>query len=75
MALKRKQKWFIKVRGSYLPNNSQGWLTYIPYLAYLIAPLVFVLNNNYSVWLSIFIIVPNWIAAAAIMNWVASKTS
>ena len=47
MASKRhRNKWFIKVRGSYLPNNGKGWLTYIPYLAYLVGVLVFVLQND-----------------------------
>lgn len=27
-----KKKWFIKLRGSYLPDNLQGWLTYIPFV-------------------------------------------
>jgi hypothetical protein len=28
----KKRKWFIKVRGSYLPNSREGWLTYIPFI-------------------------------------------
>ena len=27
-----KKKWFIAVRGSYLPSSRQGWLTYIPFI-------------------------------------------
>ncbi len=75
MASKRSKKWFIKVRGSYLPNNGKGWLTYIPYLAYLIGVLVFVLNSHYDLWVSLFVVVPNWVAAAATMNWIAAHTS
>ncbi|HUD10478.1 MAG TPA: hypothetical protein VMR28_02275 [Candidatus Saccharimonadales bacterium] len=67
--------WFRKVRGSYLPANRQGWLTYIPYLAYLIGVLVFVLHGNYSFWLAVFIAVPNWVAASAILSWIAARRS
>ncbi len=76
MPLKRRNsKWFIRVRGSYLPNSQAGWLTYIPYVGYLVAVLVYVLQRHYDFWLSLFIVVPNWIAAAAVMNWVAARTS
>ena len=68
MASKRSKKWFIKVRGSYLPNNGKGWLTYIPYTAYLVGVLVFVLSQHYDFWISMFIVLPNWVAAAAVMN-------
>jgi len=71
----RKQKWFIRVRGSYLPNNAKGWLTYIPYLSYLVGVLEFVLARQYDFWISMYIVVPNWIAAAAVMNWIAARTS
>lgn len=28
--VKSSNAWFMRVRGSYLPINSNGWLTYIP---------------------------------------------
>lgn len=73
--MSKKKPWFIKVRGSYLPNNLLGWLTYIPYLAYVIGVYVFVLTQHYGFWQSMFTMAPNWIAAIVIMNWVAQHTS
>ena len=71
----RKQKWFKQVRGSYLPNTWQGWLTYIPYTAYLIGPLLLVLRNKSDFWTALFILVPNWIVALIVMQWVAARRS
>jgi hypothetical protein len=68
-------KWFIKTRGSYLPNSWQGWLTYIPYAAYLVGPLILVLHNQDDFWTALFIVIPNWIAAVAIMQWIAVRKS
>jgi hypothetical protein len=72
---KKEGKWFIKTRGSYLPNSWQGWLTYIPFLAYLVGALVYALHSKYSVWQGLFWLVPNYVAAAAIMTWLAFKKS
>ena len=71
----RKQKWFVKVRGSYLPSSWQGWLTYIPYLAYVLGVLVVALRSQTSFWNALFIVIPNWVAAFAIMQWVATRKS
>jgi hypothetical protein len=72
---KRNKQWFVKVRGSYLPNNWAGGLTYIPYLAYIIGVLVYVVGKGYDVWTSMFVLLPNWVAAVAIMNWIAARKS
>ncbi|MBI1857217.1 hypothetical protein HY003_00235 [Candidatus Saccharibacteria bacterium] len=69
------KKWFIKVRWSYLPNTWQGWLTYIPYLAYLVAVMIYLYSSSYGFWTSVFILVPNYVVAALIITWLASKTS
>ena len=76
---KKKQKssdrWFIRVRGSYLPNSWQGWLTYAPYSAYVVGILLFALDNT-SDWLhAVPIIVPNWLVALIAMTWVAEHKS
>ncbi len=70
-----KKYWFIKVRGSYLPNNLYGWLSYIPYLAYLIFTLVFGIRDTHSLSLAVLYVVPNWIAAVVIMTYIASHKS
>ena len=71
----RKSKWFIKVRWSYLPSSWPGVLTYIPYLVYMIGVLVFVLNNKDTFWAAIFTVIPNWIVASLVLQWIASHKS
>lgn len=68
-------RWFIAMRGSYLPSAWQGWLLYIPYAAYLIGVLVFVVWQKESLSLAILTLVPNWVSAVIVMTWVAQHTS
>lgn len=75
MVRKKSKKWFIKVRGSYLPNSWQGRLTYIPFLGFLIAVMVIAARGDYSISEMFFIIFPQWVAAAVVMTWVASQKS
>jgi hypothetical protein len=72
---KRSKKWFIKVRGSYLPNSWQGWLTYIPYIAYLITAFFVVLGTKGSWVARLITLLVFWWAAVSFMNWLASKKS
>jgi branched-subunit amino acid transport protein len=71
----KKDKWFIPVRGSYLPNNWRGWLTYLPFTAYLVFSLIVGWQETNSHSLAVLYVVPNWVAAAAIMTLVAKRTS
>jgi hypothetical protein len=71
----KNKKWFIKVRGSYLPNNSKGALTYIPFIAYLIFVLVVAMDVTSSVAAEFLVIFPNFVCAGVVMNWVASNKS
>lgn len=71
----KKPKWFIAIRGSYLPNSWEGWLTYLPFTAYLLFALVIGWKQAGNTGQAILFIVPNWIAAAAIMTWIAKRTS
>lgn len=66
--------WFVAVRGSYLPNSWQAWLTYFPFVAYLVFALLYGLNHTDSTAQAILFIIPNWVAAAVIMTWVAKRT-
>lgn len=68
----KKGAWFYKVRGSYLPATKEGWLTYIPFIAYLVWPVVYVCNHSFGISASVFIVVPQWIAATVVMTWIAS---
>jgi len=71
----KSPRWFKKVRGSYLPNSWQGWLLYIPYAAYVICVVLYAYINQWNLGTSLFVIVPNWVAALAIMSWLADRTS
>jgi len=71
----KRRKWFIPVRGSYLPHSWQGWLTYIPFTAYLIYALVIGWQNTNTNAQAMLFIVPNWVAAVVVMTWIAQRTS
>lgn len=72
---KKSRQWFIKVRGSYLPNSTLGWLTYLPYLGYLLVTYGLAWHEHYGLVTTGLLLVPNWVAAAAVMNWVAANHS
>ena len=67
--------WFVAVRGSYLPTSSAGWWTYIPFVAYLILTLIVGVSDTSSSTVAILFIVPNWVAAAAVMTYIAVRKS
>ena len=71
----RKGAWFVAVRGSYLPVSWQGWLTYIPFIAYLIFSMQVAKDVTESVAAAVLVIVPNWVAATIVMTWLAKRTS
>ncbi|MEI6237705.1 MAG: hypothetical protein WCP03_03850 [Candidatus Saccharibacteria bacterium] len=71
----KNKKWFIKTRGSYLPRTWQSLMLYVAYLVYIIWVLVYIIRLDYNFWLAIFILVPNWVAACAVVSWIASKKS
>lgn len=70
---KKAAPWFIKVRGSYLPKSGAGWLTYVPYLGYLIGVSLLAYREQYGLVTTLLVLVPNWIAAAVVMNWIADR--
>jgi hypothetical protein len=71
----KRRRWFIPVRGSYLPNSPAGWLSYTPFTAYLVFALVFGWRDTDTTAQAVLFIVPNWIAAAVMMTWLAKRTS
>jgi len=71
----KKGAWFVRVRGSYLPYSWPGWLTYIPYTAYLVYSLVVAFAYTGNNLKAVLWIVPNWVAAVVVMTWVAKQTS
>lgn len=71
----RKGAWFIRLRGSYLPVSWQGWLTYVPFTAYLVFAQLYGRWETNSIAQAILFIVPNYVAAAAVMTYVARLKS
>jgi len=75
MVRKNKNKWFIKKRGSYLPNNAQGWFTYIPFLGYFLLTALVSYRLSSSIFTVGLLVLPQWIAATIIMTWIAEHKS
>ncbi len=71
----RKGAWFVPLRGSYLPYSWQGWLTYIPFTAYLVYTLIVAFAYTGNNLKAVLWIVPNWVAAAVVMTWIAKQKS
>lgn len=71
----KKVKWFVSVRGSYLPSSSQGWLLYIPYLAFLAFSYILAWKLNISVVVQIYLVAVQWGFALFFMTWVARRHS
>jgi hypothetical protein len=71
----RKNAWFKKIRGSYLPINQQGWFTYLPFIAYLAFAFIAGIKDTSNASKAVLFIVPNWVAAAVVMTFVASRKS
>jgi hypothetical protein len=67
--------WFKQVRGSYLPNSTIGWLTYIPFVSYLLLSLIVSVLKTSSILLAVIIAIPNWVAAATVLTCIAVRRS
>ncbi|MEI7632173.1 MAG: hypothetical protein WCJ60_02525 [bacterium] len=71
----KNKAWFVSVRGSYLPNSWQGWLLYVPFVAFLLSAMSYSMDNKHSTSDVVYAIFPQWVAAAVVMTWIAkSKT-
>ena len=71
----KKGAWFVKVRGSYLPASWQGWLTYVPFVVFLLTVFTAAMRTQHSASDAFYMIFPQWIAAAVVMTWIAAKKS
>jgi branched-subunit amino acid transport protein len=71
----KKDRWFIPVRSSYLPNNWKGWLTYIPYTLYLVLSTAVIWNYVGHDFVAVLIIALSAVMAMVAMTWLARKTS
>ncbi len=72
---KKQNVWFKKIRGSYLPASTTGWLTYVPFIAYLCFAYTIGVKDTGSAALAILFIIPNWVAAVAVMTFIAARKS
>lgn len=70
-----KKPWFIKVRGSYLPNNLYGAITYVPYIAITIGGLLLIWQRDKNPADLLIFGVPYVVACGVIMSWIASRES
>ena len=66
--------WFKPIRGSYLPIHWKGWLTYVPYLAYLYLSYAILVPNRQPLETILFL-VPYWVAGVIVMHWIAKTKS
>lgn len=75
MSKKKNNAWFRKVRGSYLPNNLYGALTYIPFIGLSIYVIYFVVHTKPSIAQGFIDLFCFFIAEAVFMTWFASNHS
>jgi len=66
---------FVAVRGSYLPARPAAWLTYVPFVGYLVFSLIVGVRDMPSLPLGLMFVIPNWIATGAVMTYLAAHTS
>lgn len=67
--------WFVPIRGSYLPISPAGWASYLPFLAYLLFTADVGVRTTASLGQALLFIVPNWVAAAVVLTWLAARKS
>ena len=71
----KSQAWFKPLRGSYIPVNYKGALTYIPFVAYLLVSVLIPFNYVSSKAVATFIAIPNWVVATWVMTLLARSKS
>lgn len=71
----KKGVWFVPLRGSYLPYSWQAWLLYVPFTAYLVYTLIVAFAYTGNNLKAVLWVVPNWVAAAVVMTWIAKQKS
>lgn len=75
MKKKQKNTWFVAVRGSYLPNSKQGWLTYIPYIGYCLLVPYIAFTEGDSIAYQLFVTISNWLLATFVLTVIAQRNS
>ena len=67
--------WFTYVRRSYLPASWQGLCLYFLYIAYCVAIAIDWYRLGYSLWQLLTVVIPLFVLATALTQFIASKTS
>lgn len=75
MTKSSKKIWFNKVRGSYLPCSAEGWLLYVPFIAFLVATLLLAFRGGRSPAGVAYFLFPQYICALVVMHWIAAQFS
>lgn len=77
MATKKKKKeiWFRKTRGSYLPCKGQGWALYAFTIAYVFIPVVPNIMSNQTVIYVITGFIIRLFLAGIVLTYIAKKKS
>ncbi len=71
----KKSKWFIQVRGSYLPNGLIGTSIYLLYVTYLVILMFAWYKESFSLWSLVSFVIPLSVGSAIITQYIASKHS
>lgn len=70
-----KPKLYKSIRGSYIPITWVGWLTYLPFIGYLLFSLKVVSDQSASLSLKIISVFVQWVVATLVMTVIARSLS
>lgn len=71
----KKQAWFKKIRGSYLPASQEGFCIYMTYLLYLVAVPTVWYNQGHDLWKLLTTVIPLCVGAALLTQFIASRNA
>jgi hypothetical protein len=71
----KNDKWFKKENWSYIPISAAGWLTYVPFIGFLVFSFWAVEQQTDNFAGAFFDVFPYWIGAVVIMHWFAGHKS
>ena len=75
MAKKSKKIWFTQVRGSYLPSAWQGWVLYVPFIAFLLVTAIEANRSGRTYAGMAYFLLPQYVSSLVVMHWIASRFS
>jgi hypothetical protein len=71
----KKGAWFVKIRGSYIPCSWQGWLLYVPFIAFLVTVMQATIRDAHSMSDALYQLFVYFVCAGVVMHWIASAKS